>query len=92
MDLSIKVLFLISETDWKLTKINLTACDPWGGANFEPMDMIGTIFLEVHQTMLHTKYLSSIVFVLRQDYLEKKSICKTCDPRVVANFDHIAII
>ena len=33
-------------------------CDPWGGANLDPRDMIYAILVGVHKTMLHNKYLS----------------------------------
>ena len=34
--------------------------DHWGGANFDPRDIIWAILVEVYNTMLHTKYLSSM--------------------------------
>ena len=30
--------------------------DPWGGAIFDPRDMIGRIYIEDHYTLLQTKY------------------------------------
>ena len=32
---------------------------PWGGAIFDPMGMVGRIYIEDHYTLLHTKYESS---------------------------------
>ena len=35
---------------------SMGANDPWGGAIFDPRDMIGKIYIEDHYTLLHTKY------------------------------------
>ena len=65
-------------------------CDPWGGANLEPRDMIYAILVGVHKTMLHAKYLSSRVYTLfEEDFLSFPyiSLCKICDPWGGANLD-----
>ena len=41
--------------------------DHWGGANFDPRDIIWAILVEVYNTMLHTKYLSSMACGLGQE-------------------------
>ena len=41
---------------------SMGANDPRGGANFDPRDMIGRIYKEDHNTLLHTKYESSVPF------------------------------
>ena len=36
----------------------MEAKDPEGLVNLEPTGMVGMIFVEDHQTLLHTKYIS----------------------------------
>ena len=65
-------------------------CDPWGGANLEPRDIIYAILVGVHKTMLHAKYLSSRVYtLLEEDFLSFPyiSLCKKCDPWGGANLE-----
>ena len=41
--------------------------DPWGGVNFDTRDIIWAILVEVHYTVLQTKYLSSSTCGLVQE-------------------------
>ena len=69
----------------------LKTADRQGGVNFDPMDMIRAILIEVYRTMLHTKNLMSGACDLREK--DFKSIYyniflwKTADPLCGADFD-----
>ena len=70
-------------------------CDPWGGVNLDPRDMIYAILVGVQLTMLHAKYLSSKVYtLLEEDFISFPyiSLCKICDPWGGANLDPRDII
>ena len=43
------------------------ANDPKGGAIFDPMGMIGRIYIKDHYTLLHTKYESSGLCGFREE-------------------------
>ena len=46
---------------------SMGANDPQGGAIFDPMGMIGRIYIKDHYTLLHTKYESSGLCVFREE-------------------------
>ena len=51
--------------------------NPRGGAIFDPRDMIGRIYVELHMTMLYIKYTSFVSCCCREDffmYFHYKSI------------------
>jgi hypothetical protein len=48
---------------------------PLGGANFDPRAIILTFFVECHEVMIHTKYLSSRLCTFREEVF-KVSILK----------------
>ena len=64
--------------------------DPRGVAKFDPRGMNGTIYVEDHQPLLHTKYQSCGHSGFREEDFFSFSHCKsmeTIDPRGVAKFD-----
>ena len=44
------------------------AKDPLGVANLDPRGMVGRIYVRVHLTLLHTKYVSSGPHGFRKDF------------------------
>ena len=66
--LSSRVYALLEEDFISFPYISLCKiCDPWGGANVDPRDIIYAILVGVHWTMLHAKYLSSRAYTLLKD-------------------------
>ena len=63
--------------------------NPWGVAKFDPRGMNGTIYVEDHYPLLHTKYQSCGPSGFREDFFSFSN-CKsmeTIHPRGVAKFD-----
>ena len=66
--LSFRVYTLLIEDFLSFPYISLCKiCDPWGGANLDPRDIIYAIFVGVYETMLHAKYISSSAYALLKD-------------------------
>ena len=64
--------------------------NPRGMAKFDPRGMNGTIYVEDHELLLHTKYQSCGPSGFREEDFFSFSYCKsmeTIDPRGVAKFD-----
>ena len=64
--------------------------NPRGLAKFDPRGMNGTIYVEDHQPLLHTKYQSCGPSGFREEDFFSFPNCKsmeTIDPRGVAKFD-----
>ena len=64
--------------------------NPRGVAKFDPRGMNGTIYVEDHQPLLHTKYQSCGPSGFREEDFSSFSNCKsmeTIHPRGVAKFD-----
>ena len=64
--------------------------NPWGVAKFDPRGMNGTIYVEDHKPLLHTKYQSCGPSGFREEDFFSFSNCKsmeTIHPRGVAKFD-----
>ena len=64
--------------------------NPWGVAKFDPRGMNGTIYVEDHEPLLHTKYQSCGPSGFREEDFFSFSNCKsmeTIHPRGVAKFD-----
>ena len=64
--------------------------NPRGVAKFDPRGMAGTIYVEDHWPLLHTKYQSCGPSGFREEDFCSFSNCKsmeTIDPRGVAKFD-----
>ena len=64
--------------------------NPRGVAKFDPRGMNGTIYVEDHQPLLHTKYQSCGPSGFREEDFFSFSNCKsmeTIDPLGVAKFD-----
>ena len=64
--------------------------NPRGVAKFDPRGMNGTIYVEDHYPLLHTKYQSCGPSGFREEDFFSFSNCKsmeTIDPRGVAKFD-----
>ena len=61
---------------------------PLGVAKFDPRGMSGTIYVEDHKPLLHTKYQSCWPCGFRQeDFFPHSKSMETIDPRGVARFD-----
>ena len=64
--------------------------NPRGVAKFDPRGMNGTIYVEDHEPLLHTKYQSCGPSGFREEDFFSFSNCEsmeTIDPRGVAKFD-----
>ena len=64
--------------------------NPRGVAKFDPRGMSGTIYVQDHQPLLHTKYQSCGPIVFIEEDFFSFSYCRsmeTIDPRGVAKFD-----
>ena len=64
--------------------------NPWGVAKFDPRGMNGTIYVEDHWPLLHTKYQSCGPSGFREEDFFSFSNCKsmeTIHPPGVAKFD-----
>ena len=69
---------------------SMETINPRGVAKFDPRGMNGTIYVEDHQPLLHTKYQSFGPSGFREEDFFSFSNCKsmeTIDPRGVAKFD-----
>ena len=64
--------------------------DPRGVAKFDPGDMIGTIYVEDHSPLPHTKYQSCGPCGFREEdflFFPHSKSMETINPRGVAKFD-----
>ena len=69
---------------------SMETINPRGVAKFDPRGMNGTIYVEEHQPLLHTKYQSCGPSGFREEDFFSFSNCKsmeTIHPRGVAKFD-----
>ena len=69
---------------------SMETINPWGVAKFDPRGMNGTIYVEDHKPLLHTKYQSCGPSGFREEDFFSFSNCKsmeTIHPRGVAKFD-----
>ena len=69
---------------------SMETINPRGVAKFDPRGMNGTIYVEDHQPLLHTKYQSCGPSGFREEDFFSFSNCKsmeTIDPQGVAKFD-----
>ena len=71
--------------------VSLCRYRPRGVTKFDPRGMNCTIYIGDYQTLLHTKYRSSVPCIFRaEEFFLVCSHCKsmeTIDPRRVAKFD-----
>ena len=42
--------------------------DPWGAAIFDPRSMVGRIYVELHMTLMHYKYITFGLCRFREDF------------------------
>ena len=59
---------------------SMETIDPWGVAKFDPRGMNGTIYVEDHEPLLHTKYQSCGPSGFREEDFFSFSHCKSMGP------------